>query len=134
MQNIVCVCLTKSNKFPLTFSHSLTLPLRCTFINVQEKFFFIGDRINSFVPFIRSSCLHTLLDRSTCSIQGLHQPSRITHSSFSLSLSFCRFVSTYHRACVCVTQRQLLNTASLFITVVVPIQAFSSITSDPKRN
>lgn len=98
------VCLTKSNKFPLTFSLLFTL-----YMYKKKNFFFIEDRINSFVPFIRSSCLRTLLDRSTCCIQGLHQASRITHSFsssssasfFSLSLSLDLLRPTIERVCMC---------------------------------
>lgn len=78
---------------------------------MYKIFFFIADRINSFVPFIRSLCLHTLLDRSTCDIEGLHQPSRITHSSSFLSLSSC--FDLLSSVCVCVTRKQSLTIASL---------------------
>ena len=102
MQNIVCVCLTKSNKFPLTFSHSLTLPLRCTFINVQEKFFFLLgiESIRSSHSFVLPVFIHYSTDQLAVYKDYINRRELLIPPFLSLSLSVDLFRPTIERVYV----------------------------------
>lgn len=97
------VCLTKSNKFPVTFS------LPSTFVHVQNFFFYCGS--NQFVRPFHSFSLSSYITRPI-NLRYRRITSTIENYSFFLfSLSLFLFRPTIE--CVCVTRKQSLTIASL---------------------
>lgn len=112
-------------------SDLLSILARCLRRICTKKRDCVDDRISSFVAFALSLSSCVLGVRSTCSIQRLHQASRITYSSLPLSLSpsllfYCFDLRSNRNTIVHVTQKQLPNIAPIHRGAVL-LKAFSPL-------